>query len=303
MFSRVIAGAALVLGLGTLSACSDIRIEEHDEWGAIFKKYNVEGGFEYYDNNKERAHLYNKEVCSERFTPAQTFDIFNTLVALETNVANDEQFKIPAENVTYYFKDGQLFSDNSASNATATALPEWQSEMTLKQAFELGNVAYFKQLSSRIGNTEMRRYIDTMTYGNMNLGSDMASFWFNDSLGITPDEQVGFMKRLYHEELPLAPRTQRITRSLMLKEDTKDYKLWYKQGWGRHDNKNVVWVVGFIETVHRLQNPKTKMIEPIPHPYFFALKLSAADGRKDLNEVSLKVLNDLIEVAKIKQTN
>ena len=59
-----------------------------------FKKYyddyEVEGCFLFYDLNNNILISYNSERCSERFIPASTFKIFNSLVALETGVVKDE---------------------------------------------------------------------------------------------------------------------------------------------------------------------------------------------------------------------
>ena len=42
------------------------------------------------------------------------------------------------------------------------------------------------------------------------------SFWLNNHLKITPDEQLGLVKRLYFNQLPFYNRTQEIVRKVML---------------------------------------------------------------------------------------
>jgi beta-lactamase class D len=118
----------------------------------------------------------------------------------------------------------------------------------------------------------------------------------NDTLKISPDEQVGLMKRLYHDQLPFSTRAQRIVKGMMLQESAQDYKLYYKTGWGNDtkSGKDLMWVVGYAETIHRLKNPKTKEIEAIPHPYFFALCFKAEPGTPNLVEKRIQILHDLL---------
>jgi len=278
-----VAVAVLGIALG-LASCSDVRINDHDEWKPVFDKYKVtEGCFEYYDNNKEEANYYNKERCSKRMSPASTFKIFNSLVALETGVALDEQVKIKWDGVA--------------------RRPEWDKDLTMADAFKVSAVPYYQELARRIGAKEMQHYLDTVQYGNMQIGNQIDQFWLNDTLQITPDEQVGFMKRLYHDELPFSPRSQRIVKGMMLQETATDYQLYYKTGWSSIDGakEDILWVVGYAETVHRLKNPKTGEMQAIPHPYFFALNFSVPKNSdsKTLVETRIKLLHDLLNEAGI----
>src|ERR1700743_3272845 len=78
-----------------LSSCAKSRIKEHDEWSKYFANYGIKNAcFMLRDNNHESIHYYNKERVTQRFLPASTFKIFNSLVALETAVAPDDQLVI-----------------------------------------------------------------------------------------------------------------------------------------------------------------------------------------------------------------
>ena len=274
---------AIVLSILLLHSCSDVRINNHEEWKSVFDKHQIkEACFEFYDNNKETANYFNKERCSQRMTPASTFKIFNSLVALETGVAQDEQLLIKW--------DGQK-----------REFDNWNQDLTMTQAFKYSAVPYYQELARRIGLTEMKKYIDTVQYGNRNISGALDQFWLNDSLQISPDEQVGLMKRLYHDELPFSARSQRIVKGMMLQEEVPDYKLYYKTGWGvdRH-NKRILWVVGFAEKINRLTNPKTKQVQPIPHPYFFALNYELPDAeRPNAAEERIQILHELLTEAGI----
>lgn len=258
------------------TSCSDVRIKEHDEWKKYFDEYGVDGCFEVYDNNKETAHYYNKERCAERLSPASTFKIFNSLVGLETAVAPDEQFVIKWDSVKRWNDD-------------------WNKDLTMAQAFKVSAVSYYQELARRIGRERMQHYMDTVKYGNMKIGDSLDRFWLNNTLLISADEQVGFIKRLYHGELPFSERTQRIVKSMMLQKQTDDYRLCYKTGWNNSKAENILWVVGYVEKIERLKNIETGKIDAIPHPYFFALNFSTTDTTKDWKTLRLALLQKLLD--------
>lgn len=259
------------------SSCINSRIKNHNEWKPVFDEYGVDGCFEIYDNNKETAHFYNKERCATRFTPASTFKIFNSLVALETGIAPNEQMIIKWDGV-------KRWNEN------------WNKDLTMTEAFKLSAVPYYQELARRIGLQNYKIYLDTVHYGNMSTGTVVDSFWLNDTLKITADEQVGFLKRMYWEELPgFSDRAQRIVKGMMLQKEKQDYKLYYKTGWGKYGkNENILWIVGFVETIHHLKNMDTKKIDAIPHPYFFALNFSTTDTTKNWSDLRLEMLNKLL---------
>ena len=59
-------------------------------------------------------------------------------------------------------------------------------------------------------------------------------------------------------------------------------------------------MVGFAEKINRLKNPKTKQIQPIPHPYFFALNYELPDtNRVNAAEERIQILHELLTKAGI----
>lgn len=268
-----------VFAVLALASCSDVRIKEHPEWKTYFDHYGVEGCFEFYDNNKEMAYYYNRERCNTRYSPASTFKIFNSLVGLQTSIAPDEQMVIKWDGVQRWN-------------------PDWNKDLTMKEAFKVSAVPYYQELARRIGREEMQHYLDTVQYGNMRIGDSIDQFWLNDTLKITADEQVGFMKRLYHGELPFNERAQRIVKSMMLQKESADYKLYYKTGWYKGGATDLLWIVGFIEKIERLKNVETGKIEGIPHPYFFALNFTSRDTAASvatMQKMRLDLLQQLLQ--------
>ena len=105
----------LVIVLG-LSSCAEVRIHEKDSIGKVFDKYGVKDGcFMMRDHTHEEIFFFNKERCVTRYTPASTFKIFNSLVALETAIAPDDRYMIPWDSVVRF-------------------RPEWNRDMDLREA-------------------------------------------------------------------------------------------------------------------------------------------------------------------------
>ena len=245
-----------------LGSCKRARIIEHKDWEHFFTEAGVSNGcFMLRDHTHESIHYYNQKRCLQRLTPASTFKIFNSLVGLETGVAQDDNFVIPWDSVVRWN-------------------PDWNHSMTMREAFKVSNVAYYQELARRIGKKNMQYYLDTVQYGNKSMGNSVDSFWLDNSLLISADEQVGFLKRLYFEELPFTTRSQSIVKSMMLREDSNDNRLYYKTGTGRTPQGTwVIWIVGFNEHTTHVKEHKESMNKSGErnYPYFFALNFEAPD--------------------------
>ncbi len=232
------------------------------------------------DNNHESIHYYNKERCIQRFEPASTFKIFNSLVALETAVAPDDQLVIKWDGITRW-------------------RPEWNKDMNMREAFKVSCVPYYQEIARRIGPGRMQHYLDTVKYGNMKMEGSIDTFWLNNSLQISADEQTGFVKKLYFAELPFAERTQRIVKTLMLQEQTPAYNLYYKTGTGRVGDKYIYWVVGFVERIEHVKEPEGSMnkSDVREYPYFFAqnFEMPVTDTSKDWLKVRIELVHDILK--------
>lgn len=244
-------------------SCSIRNFTIDHELKQYFDQYKVTGTFAVFDNTQGHFNIYDSANFRKRYTPASTFKIVNSLIGLETGKIFDENMVIKWDGVERRVK-------------------EWNQDLTMEQAFKLSSVAYYQEVARRIGKDTMQHWIDTLQYGNKNISGPVDSFWLNNTLKISPDEQLGLVKRLYFEQLPFQKRSQQIVRKVMLMEDNSLYKLSYKTGWG-FDEKgdNVGWVVGWIEENR--------------HPYFFVLLVQSPDkdypmfkNRMDLLKTILK---------------
>ncbi len=263
-----------------LSSCAETRIHDKEEWGTIFNNHGVQDGcFIVRDHTHESIYFYNKERCLTQYTPASTFKIFNSLVALDIPVAADDQFIIAWDSVERWN-------------------PDWNQDMTLRQAFRVSNVGYFQELARRIDKDYMQHYLDTVQYGNRQMGNTVDQFWLDNSLKISADEQVGLIKKLYFDELPFAERSQRIVRSMMLQEQTDDYKLYYKTGTAQQQDSMLYWVVGYVERIERYKEHEKSMNKSDirNYPYFFAMnfQVARADTSRNWFNTRIILLQDLL---------
>ncbi len=255
--------------LFTVSSCRESRLHDKPEWAKIYDSRGVKDAcFIVRDHNHEAVYYYNKDRSLEQVTPASTFKIFNSLVALENAIVQDDRTIIPWD-------------------GTVRKYPKWNGPLTLREAFRESAVPHFQELARRAGQPLMQRMLDTGRYGNKTI-SKIDTFWLDGSLRISADEQVGLMKRMYFYELPFSERSQRIVKSMMLWEDSteKGYRLYYKTGWGDVPGDScLLWVTGFMERIEKVKEDERSMnkSDQRVYPYFFAqhFKIAASDTSRD----------------------
>ncbi len=257
-------------------SCSRHNINEKKDWQRFFTEEGIDSAtFEVFDNTHDQVYILNIPRASKPYSPASTFKIFNSLVGLETNVAPDINFIINW--------DGVKRSRES-----------WNKNMDMKEAFEVSCVPYFQELARKIGKDTLQHYLDSCKYGNKKIGDKVDEFWLNDSLKISPDEQLGFVKKMYFDKLPFSMRAQRLVRSMMLHEANENYKLYYKTGTSQSNKCFTAWLLGYIEKIEIQKNIETKKMETNFRPYFFVMHFDT----KDTTETSRKILDKRVGIAK-----
>lgn len=227
-----------------------------------FDSANVDGTFALLNNSTGSISLYNKSLYLQRYLPASTFKIVNALIGLETGKITDTNMIIPWDHVERSQK-------------------EWNKDLSMSEAFKVSAVPYFQEVARRIGKDTMKRWIDTLRYGNMKMDGPIDSFWLNNTLKISPDEQLGLVKRLYFDKLPFRKDVQQSVRDVMVRENNTLYKWSYKTGTGSDENKNAIgWMVGWIEENR--------------HVYFFTLLIKTPDNNMDMQAARLKVAKGIL---------
>ncbi len=184
---------------------------------------------------------YNDSICSIRYSPCSTFKITNSLIGIESGVAENENYIIIYDSIR---NPPETWMSN------IEPFKYWMQDHTMKTAIKYSVVWYYQELARRIGNEDMIKYLRQIKYGNNDISSGIDNFWLCGSLEISAEEQVEFLKKLYNNQLAgFSKRTQEIVKDIILYESTDNYKLYGKTGSGDCWNDKVIgWYVGFLET-------------------------------------------------------
>ena len=239
------------------SACSTNNVSEDGSLQRFFDSAGVKGCFALYDNGQGAFTIYNlSRYRDSAYPPGTTFDILQSLVALQTGtVANETK---------------PFFTDSAGGTA-----------VDLREAFQgHADEPAFKALTEKIGKDTLRRWVDSLHYGNQDLGGPLDSCWMNGHLLIPADEQLGLIKKLYFKQLPFYGRPQDIVRGIMQKESTTNYELVYKTASVPYKGHLLGWVLGWVE-----ENK---------HPYFFALNLETADKNANAGDIGIQIVKRIL---------
>ncbi len=249
-----------------------ITIDAQNNPAEIQKLFNDhDGAFVLFDNSGGKYFRVNEKRCAEKTLPASTFKIPNSVIGLESGVIPDENFIIKWDGVDRGIK-------------------EWNADNSLATAIKYSVVPYYQELARRVGREKMQKFLDEFNYGNKIIGERIDTFWLDNSLKISPDEQIEFLKKFYFYKLPVSKRSIDIVKKIMTEENYPHAVLKYKTGGGRkEDGTWLGWLVGFIEKENIVDANKNDV-------YFFALNVdgkSFEDVSKQRMETAKNILNQL----------
>jgi beta-lactamase class D len=257
-YSFFIATALLAL----LSACTQKRATVDNSLKKYFDDNKVEGCFTLLNNISGEITVYNMAMDTTRYTPASTFKIVNSLIGLQTGAITNDTMTIKWDGVKRSNED-------------------WNKDLGMKEAFKASSVPYYQEVARRIGRDTMQHWLDSLHYGNRNTKGAIDSFWLNNQLKISPDEQLGLIKKLFFNQLPFKVSVQESVKDAMLQESNTAYKLSYKTGWGFDEaNNNLGWMVGWIE-----ENK---------HVYFFVTLVKSPDKDIDMRKVRMDITKGIL---------
>ena len=245
-----------------MSSCSVNKADIDNDLKQFFEAQKVDGCFTMLNNADGKITVYNLGMDTTRFSPKSTFKILNSLIALQTGAVTDENMVIKWDSV-------------DRKN------PDWNKDMDMKEAFKLSCLPFYQEVARRIGLEKMKTFIDSISYGNKNIEGPIDSFWLNNKLKISPDEQLGLLKKLYFDQLPFRKSVQQTVRDMMVREDNTAYKLSYKTGWGYDENNQTIgWVTGWIEENR--------------HVYFFVTLVKSPDKNIDIITARMNVTKNIL---------
>ena len=165
--------------------------------------------------------------CGRRYSPASTFKIAISLMGFDSGILESPDKPVLP------FKKG--YTD---------FIPEWRHSQTPTTWMRDSVVWYSQQTTLRLGLKKFTGYLKAFDYGNQDASGDpgenngLTHAWLSSSLQISPREQVGFLGKLVHRELPVSEKAVSNT-SIILDQGMKgDWHVFGKTGSGRTRGAN-----------------------------------------------------------------
>jgi len=253
-----------LLSIFFFCSCSPNNVKIDNNLKHFFDENNVNGTFALFNNGTGQFTIYNlKRYRDSAFLPASTFKIVNSLIGLQTGKITNDSMVIKWDGIE-------------------RPVREWNKDLTMYEAFRVSAVPYYQEVARRIGKDTMQFWLDSISYGTKKITTKIDMFWLDNSLKITPDEELGLVKKLYFNQLPFFDSYENMVKRAMLFEDSSNYRLSYKTGWGHTEkNHHLAWIVGWIE-----ENK---------HPYFFVLNFESADPNADIPAIRMKMLKGILK--------
>lgn len=204
-------------------------LAEDQALSELFFQQGVQGTIVISSLNGGTTFIHNDLRSGQRFSPASTFKIPNTLIALEEKAiaGKDDIFKW----------DGRIHD-----------FAAWNHDQTLASAFKISCVWCFQEVARRIGAEKYQKYLRDLDYGEWREPFIETTFWLDGSLQISALEQVNFLRRVYLHELPFSEHSYETLKQIMLVEKENTYTMWAKTGWAARMAPQVGWYVGYVET-------------------------------------------------------
>lgn len=194
---------------------------------------------------------YHPELTRQRYVPASTFKIPNSLIGLETGV-------LPM---------------SLEWDGVDRGNPDWNQEQTMTTAFKRSAAWYYQEMARRVGLPREKAWVEKLGYGNMELGTRVDRFWLDGPLKISPREQVEFLRRLHDGELPVKSTTRQAVIELMSQGDG----LYAKTGWARIAGMSYGWYVGWVDRAKGPTYFALLLTQPDPVPDdFYQLRIRLA---------------------------
>lgn len=216
----------LILSFQSLS----INVEENEKIAQIFEKNGVSGTFVVYDVKNKKFVGYNGGRAKERFYPASTFKIYNSLIGLHTGVVKN------VDEIFYKYNGEKVF------------LESWAKDSNLRYAIKVSQVPAHRLLARKIGLKRMQLEINKLNFGNKIIGEKVDKFWLQGPLKISAVEQTELLAKLAKNELPYSKKIQKQVQDITTLETTENWVLHGKTGWATENIETPIgWFVGWVE--------------------------------------------------------
>ncbi len=191
----------------------------------------VTGTLALYDTQDGVLRCSDVERCrTEAVTPASTFKIPHSMIALETGVVEGPDTVLPWDHQEY-------------------TNPNWNQDLSLRDALRYSCLPCYRAIARKVGEAGEREWVTKLGYGNRDTSGGVDKFWIGGGMRISPLEQIDFLRRFDESKLPISDRTADIVRDIMTLDVTENYVLRGKTGTTAppDEPRELAWLVGWLE--------------------------------------------------------
>ena len=227
---------------------------------------DYEGSFVLYDSVGKTWKIYGLARAQKRVAPDSTYKIYAALHGLEEGVISPEESEMEW--------DGR-----------SCPFDEWEQDQDLASAMKNSVNWYFQRIDAGLGAGSVRKFLKKIHYGNETVGRDLALYWTDQTLKISPVEQVELFRKLYEHMLPFSDENMDAVIDALYLGESDTGTLYGKTGTGQVDHKNVNgWFTGCLETSGNV--------------YYFAVNIQSDEGASGSRaaEITRKILEERPEI-------
>ncbi|MYM75359.1 class D beta-lactamase [Duganella sp. FT134W] len=180
--------------------------------------------------------------CGERATPASTFNIVVALMGYDSGILTDEHTPVIKYQPSYPTWDHT----------------DWRIDTDPSSWIKYSNLWYAQQVTTRLGEDKLQRYVSAFGYGNQDVSGDagkhngLTQSWVESSLAISPDEQVAFLRKIVNRQLPISAKAYDMTSRILHPQTLANgWTIYGKTGTGSpplinsDDDRQYGWYVGW----------------------------------------------------------
>ena len=140
-----------------------------------FDDLNIKGSITIYDYKNKKWFYSDEKDAYKRTLPASTFKIPNSLIFIEEYAVKDENEVLKWD-------------------GTIREIPSHNADTDLKTAYKNSTVWFHQEMSRKVGTNKYKTYLKMFSYGNQNLSGKSDYFWLDNTLTISPVEQINFLQ-------------------------------------------------------------------------------------------------------------
>lgn len=127
----------------------------------------------------------------------------------------------------------------------------------------------------------MKNLLEKAAYGNCDIGGGIDAFWLSGGLRVSPNQQIGFLRKLQGGNLPFSKSSMEILKDIMIVDNNSKYVIRAKTGSGKQEDKYVGWYVGYVTT-------KDNVV-------YFSNCIQTKEKNPDFNNARTEITNNILD--------